>query len=68
MGAYAAARIGILFAFSASAVLLALLPFAFGFADLAGATIWTSEKPTTVGALWEVSPISGPSCHLRYAA
>ncbi len=40
MGAYAATRIGILFAFSASAVLLALLPFAFEFADLASATIW----------------------------
>jgi hypothetical protein len=40
IGAYAATRIGILFVFSASAVLLALLPFAFQFADLASATIW----------------------------
>ena len=40
IGAYAAMRIGILFVFSASAVLLALLPFAFQIANLASATIW----------------------------
>jgi hypothetical protein len=40
VGAYLAMRIAILFVFSASAVLLALLPFAFQFADLASATIW----------------------------
>jgi hypothetical protein len=41
IGAYAAMRIGNLLAYSALAVLLALVPFGLHFAGLTGATVWT---------------------------